>query len=31
LLEVSSDVPGAMKGLSVAGLPESQMLQTRGW
>jgi pyridoxal 5'-phosphate synthase pdxS subunit len=31
LLEVSADVPGAMKGLSVAGLPEAQMLQTRGW
>ena len=31
LLEVSADVPGAMKGLSVAGLPESQLLQTRGW
>ena len=31
LLEVSADVPGAMKGLSVAGLPEDQMLQTRGW
>jgi pyridoxal 5'-phosphate synthase pdxS subunit len=31
LLEVSADVPGAMKGLSVAGLPDSEMLQTRGW
>ena len=31
LLEVSADVPGAMKGLSIAGLPEAEMLQTRGW
>jgi pyridoxal 5'-phosphate synthase pdxS subunit len=31
LLEVSANVPGAMKGLSVAGLPDSEMLQTRGW
>ena len=31
LLEVSADVPGAMKGLSVAGLPDDQLLQTRGW
>src|SRR5919109_1007691 len=31
LLEVSSDVPSAMKGLAVATMDESQMLQTRGW
>ena len=31
LLEVSEDLPGAMKGLAVAGLDEAQMLQTRGW
>ncbi len=31
LLEVSEDVPTAMKGLAVAGLREEQMLQTRGW
>jgi pyridoxal 5'-phosphate synthase pdxS subunit len=31
LLEVSEDLQGAMKGLAVAGLDESQMLQTRGW
>jgi len=31
LLEVSEDVPGAMKGLAVSALDESQMLQTRGW
>jgi pyridoxal 5'-phosphate synthase pdxS subunit len=31
LLEVSEDVPGAMKGLAVAALEEAQMLQTRGW
>lgn len=31
LLEVSEDMPGAMKGLAVAALPESEMLQTRGW
>jgi pyridoxal 5'-phosphate synthase pdxS subunit len=31
LLEVSANVPGAMKGLAVAGLPEAEMLQTRGW
>jgi pyridoxal 5'-phosphate synthase pdxS subunit len=31
LLEVSEDVPSAMKGLAVAALDEAQMLQTRGW
>src|SRR6266404_3341359 len=31
LLEVSEDVPTAMKGLAVSALDESQMLQTRGW
>ena len=31
LLEVSSDVPSAMKGLAVSAMDESQMLQTRGW
>jgi pyridoxal 5'-phosphate synthase pdxS subunit len=31
LLEVSADVPSAMKGLAVSSLDESQMLQTRGW
>jgi pyridoxal 5'-phosphate synthase pdxS subunit len=31
LLEVSEDLPGAMKGLAVAALEEAQMLQTRGW
>ena len=31
LLEVSEDLSGAMKGLAVAGLDQSQMLQTRGW
>ena len=31
LLEVSADVPSAMKGLAVAAMDESQMLQTRGW
>jgi len=31
LLEVSSDVPSAMKGLAIAAMDESQMLQTRGW
>jgi pyridoxal 5'-phosphate synthase pdxS subunit len=31
LLEVSEDVPGAMKGLAIAALDEAQMLQTRGW
>jgi pyridoxal 5'-phosphate synthase pdxS subunit len=31
LLEVSEDVPSAMKGLAVGTLDESQLLQTRGW
>jgi pyridoxal 5'-phosphate synthase pdxS subunit len=31
LLEVSEDVPTAMKGLAVSALDEAQMLQTRGW
>jgi pyridoxal 5'-phosphate synthase pdxS subunit len=31
LLEVSEDLPGAMKGLAVSALDEAQMLQTRGW
>ncbi len=31
LLEVSGDVPSAMKGLAVSALDEAQMLQTRGW
>jgi pyridoxal 5'-phosphate synthase pdxS subunit len=31
LLEVSSDVPSAMKGLAVGALDQAQMLQTRGW
>jgi pyridoxal 5'-phosphate synthase pdxS subunit len=31
LLEVSENVPSAMKGLAVAGLDPSQLLQTRGW
>src|SRR5437868_3889647 len=31
LLEVSADVPSAMKGLAVAAMDKSQMLQTRGW
>jgi len=31
LLEVSSDVPSAMKGLAVSAMDETQMLQTRGW
>jgi pyridoxal 5'-phosphate synthase pdxS subunit len=31
LLEVSADVPSAMKGLAIAAMDESQMLQTRGW
>ena len=31
LLEVSADVPSAMKGLAVSAMDESQMLQTRGW
>src|SRR5438874_2878802 len=31
LLEVSEDVPSAMKGLAVAGMAEADMLQKRGW
>jgi pyridoxal 5'-phosphate synthase pdxS subunit len=31
LLEVSSDVPSAMKGLAVSAMDEASMLQTRGW
>jgi pyridoxal 5'-phosphate synthase pdxS subunit len=31
LLEVSEHLAGAMKGLAVSTLDESQMLQTRGW
>ena len=31
LLEVSEDLAGAMKGLAVAAMDASQMLQTRGW
>jgi pyridoxal 5'-phosphate synthase pdxS subunit len=31
LLEVSEDLIGAMKGLAVAGLAESELLQKRGW
>jgi pyridoxal 5'-phosphate synthase pdxS subunit len=31
LLEISSDVPSAMKGLAVSAMDEAQMLQTRGW
>jgi pyridoxal 5'-phosphate synthase pdxS subunit len=31
LLEVSEDVPSAMKGLAVSALDEAQLLQTRGW
>ncbi len=31
LLEVSSDLVGAMKGLAVAAISEADMLQTRGW
>lgn len=31
LLEVSEDVPSAMKGLAVSAMDEAQMLQTRGW
>ncbi len=31
LLEVSEDVPSAMKGLAVSALDEASMLQTRGW
>jgi pyridoxal 5'-phosphate synthase pdxS subunit len=31
LLEVSQDLLGAMKGLAVAAMAESDMLQLRGW
>ena len=31
LLEISEDVPSAMKGLAVAAMDEAQLLQTRGW
>ena len=31
LAEASEQVTGTMKGLAVAGLEESQLLQTRGW
>jgi pyridoxal 5'-phosphate synthase pdxS subunit len=31
LLEVSENVPSAMKGLAVSALQEAQLLQTRGW
>ncbi len=31
LLEVSEDVPSAMKGLAVGALDEAHLLQTRGW
>jgi pyridoxal 5'-phosphate synthase pdxS subunit len=31
LLEVSQDVPSAMKGLAVGALAEADMLQNRGW
>jgi pyridoxal 5'-phosphate synthase pdxS subunit len=31
LLEVSEDVPSAMKGLAVAAMAEAEMLQKRGW
>src|SRR5262249_16612684 len=31
LLEVSQDVPSAMKGLAVSAIEESRLLQTRGW
>jgi pyridoxal 5'-phosphate synthase pdxS subunit len=31
LLEVSADVPSAMKGLAVAAIAEADLLQTRGW
>jgi pyridoxal 5'-phosphate synthase pdxS subunit len=31
LLEVSADVPSAMKGLAISAMDQSQMLQTRGW
>jgi pyridoxal 5'-phosphate synthase pdxS subunit len=31
LADASEQVTGAMKGLAVAALEESQLLQTRGW
>jgi pyridoxal 5'-phosphate synthase pdxS subunit len=31
LLEVSEDVPSAMRGLAVDAIPEADMLQKRGW
>jgi pyridoxal 5'-phosphate synthase pdxS subunit len=31
LLEVSEAAPGAMKGLAVAAIAESELLQKRGW
>ena len=31
LLEVSSGVPSAMKGLAVSAMDEANMMQTRGW
>ena len=31
LAEVSEQVPSAMKGLAVSSIPESEMLQKRGW
>ena len=31
LLEVSADVPSAMKGLAISGIDAAEMLQTRGW
>src|SRR5712672_173842 len=31
LLEISEDLPSAMKGLAVSALDEASMLQTRGW
>ena len=31
IAECSADCMGAMKGLAVAGIPESEMMQNRGW
>lgn len=31
LAEVSEQVTGSMKGLAVSGIPENELLQTRGW
>ena len=31
LVEVSEQVPGAMKGLAVSAIAEADLLQTRGW